>query len=253
MTKFKRIEAWLLSMALIIVSAFGIGDAKVSAAGADVKLSKKTVSLTMQKSKSGTKYGTAKVKIKRGKGVKIKKISCKVKKKSVAKVSVKGKSAPTLTIKAKKKGSTKVTVSVRYRKAGKIKTKKLSLNVKVAIKEGEKTVTSTPAVKSTQSPSDQTPSMSPAPVDGDETRSPGIYHSKTGALLKTWNEALSENMITMDSNGMIISSSGVSSYSGEWTEYIDLVLSDEVKGIKAGAFGTQIECGLYLVQQTLYN
>ena len=65
----------------------------VSAASADVKLAKKSVSLTIQKSKSGTKYGTVKIKIQSGKGVKIKKVSCKVKKKGVVVVSVKEKNA----------------------------------------------------------------------------------------------------------------------------------------------------------------
>lgn len=80
MTKSKRTTAWLLGMALLTVSVFGRGEASASAAGPDVKLSKKSVSLTIQKSESGTKYGTAKIRVKKAKGVKIKKVSCKGKK-----------------------------------------------------------------------------------------------------------------------------------------------------------------------------
>lgn len=77
MFKLRKIEIWLLVAALMIVGVFGMGDVTASAAGADVKLSKKSVSLTIQKSKSSTKYGTTKVKIKRGKGIKIKKLAVK--------------------------------------------------------------------------------------------------------------------------------------------------------------------------------
>ena len=148
----KVLKSWCLVMALVVSSISGAGVSVVSASSADVKLSKKSISLTIKKTNTGSKYGTAKIKVKTAKSVKIKKITCKENKKGVVKVSVKGKSSPTLTIKAKKKGSTKVTVSVRYKKAGKVRTKKLALKVSVKENNNQSKVTPVPssAVKPNQ-------------------------------------------------------------------------------------------------------
>ncbi len=135
--RLKRIKAGVLILVLAAANVSGIGHVAALAADTNVKLSKKSISLMIEKSESGTVYGKAKVKVKKKNSVKIKKVNCKVKKKNIAKVSVKGKATPMLTIKAKQKGSTKVTITVRYTKAGKTKTKKLTLKVKVTVKEGE--------------------------------------------------------------------------------------------------------------------
>lgn len=133
----KRVKICGLITALLISSMGGSDTPVASAAGTDVKLSKKSVALTIEKTDAGAEYGTAKIKVTKAKGVKIKKITCNEKKKGIVIVSTKGKNSPAITVKAKKKGNTKVTVSVHYQKSGKIRTKKLAFQVKVTVNEME--------------------------------------------------------------------------------------------------------------------
>lgn len=191
----------------VIASSLGMGDMTVSAASIDVKLAKKSVSLTIRKSKSGTKYGTAKIKIQSGKGVKIKKVSCKVKKKGVVAVSVKGNKTPTLTVKAKKKGSTKVTVSVRYQKAGKIKTKKLML--KIMVKEsGNKSMSTSELSSSAVPKKTESPIKTPMPdLSGKNANDVAVLQkiiTEQRALGATISEDLDSEQYSWNVEGRLI-------------------------------------------------
>lgn len=146
MKKRNRMVAFALSVALVVTAMPG----SVSAASKPVKLSQKVITLNIGKKGGKTTYGKARIKLKTAKGVKVKSIRYKVKNKKIAKVNKKG------TVTARKKGKTKITVTVKYTQKKKLRTKKLSLTVKV--KKGN----ASSAVKTTV-PSTAVPSVSVAP------------------------------------------------------------------------------------------
>ncbi len=131
----KRVIAKALACAMAL-SLAGAGVSEADAAKKP-KLSKKSISVAVKKSK--------KVTIKNVKAKKVKKLTVKSKNKKIAAVKKKGKTAFTVT--GKKKGNTKVTVKVKVGK----KTTSLTLKVKVT--------------KATDSTKDKTP----APTAGTST------------------------------------------------------------------------------------
>lgn len=123
-----KLLAFLLAAIWVVSSTPATAEAATP-----VKLSKSSVTLNITKDDKKTTYGTSTIKIKKSKGVKIKKTTYKSANKKIATVSKKGK------VTAKKKGSTKITVAVKYKKGKKIYTKKLNYKVKVKnVKEDKK-------------------------------------------------------------------------------------------------------------------
>ncbi len=208
MTKSKRMKAWILSIVLMVVSVFEIGDVTASAAKKDVKIPTKpvTVYFTDYISEYSLKreYGTAKVKFKKRKGVKIKKVSYTVFDKYIVKVSaesnnrkcknwkefvkrytiegsIKGKTLPTLTLKAISQGSTRIWVSVKYRKGGKthyecqIFKVKVKRRVKEVEDKSEENAWTQPDIP--QNPSTDYPSVTASP---NETNPPTIPTGEPG-------------------------------------------------------------------------
>lgn len=123
----KRKSLSAVFVILLLFCMFGFSGQVVNAKTAPVKLAKKSVTLTITKTNSGTKYGTQKISVKKAKNIVIKKIAYKSKNKKVATVVSK-------KVKAKAKGSTKITVTVKYKKKGKKKVYKKTLTMKVAVK-----------------------------------------------------------------------------------------------------------------------
>ncbi len=101
------------------------GVTPVSAASNAVSLKKKSATLNIKQDGAKIKKETTKIKIKKKKGVKIKKTTYRIDDKSVAKVDKKGKITP------KSAGAAVITVNVKYKYRKKTKTKKLNYNVKV--------------------------------------------------------------------------------------------------------------------------
>lgn len=117
-----------VSIALSVVMAagvFSIVPTSASAAGAKVSLKKSSATLKIEKKKGKTVYGCAKIRLKKSKGVSVKKITYKSADGKIAKVSKKGK------VTACKKGDVKISVNVRYTFNKKSFNKKLTFKVKV--------------------------------------------------------------------------------------------------------------------------
>ena len=117
-----------VSIALSVVMAagvFSIVPTSASAAGAKVSLKKSSATLKIEKKKGKTVYGSAKIRLKKSKGVSVKKITYKSADGKIAKVSKKGK------VTACKKGDVKISVNVRYTFNKKSFNKKLTFKVKV--------------------------------------------------------------------------------------------------------------------------
>ena len=142
--KFTATIAKVLTMSLV-VSLLGVStDVEVEAAKKKIRLSKKSVSLTVGKSK--------KIKIKNVKKKKIKKLTVKCGKKTIAKVKKVGNKKTVFRVTGKKEGTTKVRVILKLK--GK-KTKKFTLKVKVKAKKEEVPVAEskpTPEVQATSTP-----------------------------------------------------------------------------------------------------
>ena len=96
-----------------------------------IELSKDFLDLTAKKSDSGTKPGTATVKLKQAKGVQLKMVTFSMKKQGIVTASIKGESNLSIKVKAKKQGSTEIILSVRYQMGRKTKTTKLTLGIDV--------------------------------------------------------------------------------------------------------------------------
>lgn len=92
---------------------------------AKVSLAKKNLSLTILQNAEKVTKGTAKIKVKKKKGVKIKKITYLSLEKRIAKVNQSGK------VTAEKMGATKIVVSVKYRFKKKTVTKNLTCKISV--------------------------------------------------------------------------------------------------------------------------
>lgn len=111
------------------------------AAKKKVSLKKSSVTLKISDKKGKTIYGTTAIKLKKAKGVSVKKVTYKSSDKKTAAVSSKGK------VVAKKKGSAKIKVTVKYKFKKKTYTQRLSF--KVTVKDVRKTA---PLSKSTEPP-----------------------------------------------------------------------------------------------------
>ncbi len=122
-TLFKRCVAFALTFALIMSNAY-VAPA-TSDAAAKVSLNKKSVSLTVAQNGEKITRGTATLKIKKSKKIKIKKTTYKVADTDVATVNKSGK------ITAKSTGTTKVNVTVNYKLKKKSYKKTLKCDVKV--------------------------------------------------------------------------------------------------------------------------
>ena len=129
-----KLLAFLLAAIWVVSSTPATAEAATP-----VKLSKSSVTLNITENDKKTTYGTSTIKIKKSKGIKIKKTAYKSANKKIATVSKKGK------VTAKKKGSTKITVAVKYKKGKKTYTKKLNYKVKVKTVTEKKTTTETPS------------------------------------------------------------------------------------------------------------
>lgn len=125
MIKMKSIQKYL-SIMLVIALVICLFPVQVEAAS-NVKLSKTSVTLNITQYNNKTTYGKSTITVKKSKGIKITKVSCKSANSKIAKVTSKGK------VTAKKKGSTKITVTVKYKKGNKSYTKKLTYKVKVKV------------------------------------------------------------------------------------------------------------------------
>ncbi|MBQ5347933.1 MAG: Ig-like domain-containing protein, partial [Ruminococcus sp.] len=90
-----------------------------------VSLKKKSVTIKIIESENNIAYGITSVKIKKAKGVTIKKITYKSTNKKIAKVNKKG------VVTAVKKGTAKIKAIVKYKFKKRNYTKKLTLKVKV--------------------------------------------------------------------------------------------------------------------------
>ena len=95
-----------------------------------VSLKKKSVTIKIIESENNIAYGITSVKIKKAKGVTIKKITYKSTNKKIAKVNKKG------VVTAVKKGTAKIKAIVKYRFKKRNYTKKLTLKVKVKHEKG---------------------------------------------------------------------------------------------------------------------
>lgn len=121
-----------------------------------VSLKKTSATLKISRKKNKNVYGSTTIKVKKAKGVTIKKKSFKSNKKKIAKVSSKGK------VTAKKKGSAKITVTVKYKYKKKAYTKKLTFKVKV------KDVRKTKASSTSTEPSDPANPAASEAIDSNE-------------------------------------------------------------------------------------
>ena len=124
----KKIFSCLLVLSLLF-SVFSV-EMQAQAATSPVKLAKKELTLKIVAKDGKTSYGKATIKVKKSKGIKIKKTTFKSKNKKIATVSKKGK------VTAKKKGSTKISVKVTYLKKGKTNTKTLLCKITVKKQSG---------------------------------------------------------------------------------------------------------------------
>lgn len=129
-TTIKRIAATTLAVALVFSGTIlPVGEENEAVAAAKkVSLKKSSFSLKITQNKKKVTYGTAQIKVKKSKGVKVKKVTYKSEDKKIAKVSSKGK------ITAKKAGGTKVKVTVKYKYGKKTKKQSFKCKVKVANK-----------------------------------------------------------------------------------------------------------------------
>ena len=127
----KSLSGHLLVTALCVgsLSALGVTPGTVTpaseAASSQIKLKKKSATLSIIQDGAKIKTKTAKIQIKKKKGVKIKKIQYASQDKSVAKVSKKGVVTP------KSIGLAKIKVSVKYRYKKKTKNKTLIFKARV--------------------------------------------------------------------------------------------------------------------------
>lgn len=153
--KAKRIIAKTIAC-IMALSVIGV-NAPDTEAAKKPKLSKKSISIAVKKSK--------KITIKNIKAKKVKKLTVKSTKKSIASVKKNGKTAFTVT--GKKKGSTKVTVNVKIK--GKKKATKFTLKVKVTQSSPK---TTTPAASSVPTTPAATSSTNPTASPSGETNRP---------------------------------------------------------------------------------
>ena len=156
---------------------------EAEAAKADVSLSKTSAKLTISKKNGKTTYGTAKIKVKAKKGVKVKKVTYKSQNSKIAKVDKKGK------VTAKKAGSTKIKVTVKYKK--KKKALKKTLTLKVTVKKNEAGGTATP-----------TGNIGATPTPGANAQA--TLTPEQAEAQKKWTALVEQGVIKMSENQGII-------------------------------------------------
>lgn len=189
---------------------------EAEAAKADVKLVKTSVKLTIRKKSGKTTYGTAKIKVKAKKGVKVKKVTYKSKNSKIAKVDKKGK------VTAKKIGSTKIRVTVKYKKKKKNLKKTLTCKVTVKKSKGSKAAAPVPTGNAGVT-------QSPAPT-GNAGVAQNPVPTKTPTpeeVQKRWDELIEKGTIKVE-DGVITDCDD--SFEGE------LIIPEGVTGIKGWAF-----------------
>ncbi len=207
MTKRKLKKQMVTSSALVLACVSTLFSVDVQAAET-VKLAKSSATLTITKESEKTTYGKTTIKIKSGKGIKVKKVTYKAKNNKIVSVTKKG------VVKAKKKGSTKITATVKYKKGKKTRTKKLVFKVKV--QEKEKNVSkqettdfntnSTPenTVKPTATPAMTANSTPENTVKPTETPVPTVTPTQSGADDTASVSSPSEKKDTEDENATIV-------------------------------------------------
>lgn len=149
-----------MSAKSVIMPAGGNEDAYRSDP-APVELSKDFLELTVKKTDSKTSYGKATVKLKRTKGVRLKTVTCNIKKQGIVTASIKGESNPSIKAKAKKQGSAKIILPVRYQLGRKTKTEKLTLGIEVTLKDTRKKTAKNPSTPTVKKPA---PTIAATPV-----------------------------------------------------------------------------------------
>lgn len=135
----KKIISIILS-AIMVASVFTVVPLESMAAKKKVSLKKASATLKITKKNKKNVYGSTTIKVKKVKGVTIKKKTFKSANKKIAKVSSKGK------VVAKKKGNTKIKVTVKYKYKKKTYTKKLYFKVKVKDVRKKKVTPKNPVV-----------------------------------------------------------------------------------------------------------
>ncbi len=134
----KKAISIILSL-IIAASVFTVLPLESMAAKKKVSLKKTSATLKISKKNKKNVYGSTTIKVKKAKGVSIKKKTYKSLNKKIAKVSSKGK------VVAKKKGNTKIKVTVKYKYKKKTYTKKLYFKVKVKDTRKKTTTPTTPS------------------------------------------------------------------------------------------------------------
>ncbi len=124
-TFIKKLTSLALTFALIISLAYVTPAINSTDAATKVSLSKKSISLTVAQDKENISYGSASIKVKKGRKVKIKNTTYKMDNPDVATVNKNGK------VTAKKTGTTKLSVTVRYKLKKKSYKKTLKCDVNV--------------------------------------------------------------------------------------------------------------------------
>lgn len=166
------------SLSLFLCVVFGLSTVALNAQAVkhkkEVSLNRKTIKLTITKKGNKTSYPSAKIKLKKQKGVKIKKTKYKlIGSKKVVTVTKSGK------ITAKKTGSAKIKVTVKY--TYKKRTKKKAFNCKVKVtKKVIKNTPAEPAEKPENNPTEASQAESasnPAEETTSETPSESVTES----------------------------------------------------------------------------
>ena len=133
----KKIISVLIS-AVMVMSIFSSLPAGVFAASKKVSLKKTSATLKITKKKGKTTFGSAKIKVKKAKGVRIAKITYNSKNAKIAKVTKKGK------VKAVSAGKTKVIVKVKFSFKKKLYSKALKYKVTVTDSRIKKVIPAQP-------------------------------------------------------------------------------------------------------------
>lgn len=129
----------------LLVGGIAAGNAGISEAAQAVSLQSKTLTLDL------SKKTTKKIKVKKAKGVTVKKVTFSPKNKGI--IVVKKKGTLTANVTAKVEGSTKIKVTVKYQKNG--KTAQKTFTCKVTVKSGSKNTEKTPEPTEETKPSQQ--------------------------------------------------------------------------------------------------
>lgn len=161
----KKIISVLLSAVMVagIFTSLPVNSFAAKKKAKPVSLKKTSVTLKISEKNGKKVYGTTKIKVKKAKGVKIKKTTYKSLNKGIAKVSKKGK------VTAKAHGNTKIKVKVKYKYKKRSYKKTLTLKVKVKSTITKMSYTSETPAASTE---EQTTAAPPSEANPIETTEP---------------------------------------------------------------------------------